>query len=812
MVAGSLGTLHVYFARLAKKEFTDRRVNAKVRLMRLARFNSLTGKMELFSPTAGHVERFLDDDSAVDMRLSAKKGDTEEADPDEGTFSIRAYSGKAVERWWGKMVLNLAGMSREKQTTQLLEHMDMRPVGVSTRHEIDEKLGLMLYGHMLDDESCPDAAMLRKQCGKQKHGRPGLKLKSSIGSRFEKYRFLAKDEEAMINGRKFKFSEEYDTLVVDEWHLFENSFIYVNPADLATSATIMHNNSGAPPMSQKVNDSATGAVLAGNLAVAATTPPPSNTPAGATIVQFADLTPEGKKAALTEAKAEIERETLAFAKAFPDKPEFAAKMRTEGKTVDQAKLIAWDDSEAARLKAESEKKDRTEVLAGFSQTHGRDGQGFNPDTAERRLAATDFQDGPRSIYVRQAEGMLHRYRGAVAVFGHEALSVMIGALSGEARRIKLQGGGDGPQMPESSIRAAAEALIQNMPSHARADLERLAGAGGHSAMDLGQITVKGFLDSFHNSMEAESTWGNEIMYRLESNQESEVVKWLGYHPQLQPFDAKAEEQTVPVYALPFTNIWFDVTIPLDVLDFHLQKFGKINQLMGQQGAVIARHWNLLAAQQLEQNKTCYTKVNLFSNAHVLGGKAPALQTNDLSAANGQGFCAIPDLNNITPSQANALLMNAVPYLGAWIAANGDPMNEEENYKILVLSPRKWGKVFRSAVFSDRLDGSPNGAGGSRDNPIKVTSQKTGETWDVKDTTRLSTPGGTYAANNFIYIAMLGNDRKPLVSAEPVGLTTFFDGPGSESHRKTNKYRMWGRVFRCAAPGAPSSIIRVKLGA
>lgn len=779
-------------------------------MRRIARLNTLTGNMEVFSPSAGHVEHFRDDDSEVDLHLSAKlKGEGDEKeDPDEGTFLIRAYSGKLVDRWWGKMILNLAGMSREKQTTQLLEHMDLRPVGVITKHEIDDKLGLMLRGHMLDDEACADAAMLRRQCGKQKGGRPGLKLKSSVGSRFEKYRFLAKeDAECMVNGRKVKFTEEYDTLVVDEWHLFENSFIYVNPADLATNAQIMHNN-GASPMSKQVNETATGVVLAETLAASgATTPAPV-----AKVVQFADLSPDAKKAALAEAKADIERETLAFATAFPGRLEWASKMRGEGKSVNEAKLIAFDEDNATKLKAEAEQKERTEVLAGHTANLGRDGAGFNPALAERRLAATDFA-APPSIYTRQAEAMLHRLGGIVHVFGHEALSVMTKSLQLDDRLVKLDGGGEGPVMREADIRVAAQALLDNMPAHKRqALLAGGGGSGGHSAMDLGMITVKSFLDSFHNSMENEATWGNEIMHRFDSNQESEFARWLGYHPQLQVFDAKSEEQTVPVYQLTFTNVWYDVQIPLDVMDFQLQKFGKINQLMGQQGGVVARHWNKLGAAQLEANNPCYTKVNLFSNAHALGGKSPATQTNDLSAANGNTFCAIPDLNNITPSQANALLMNAAPYLGLWIAANGEPLNEEENYKILVLCPKKWGKVFRSAVFSDRLDGSPNGAGGSRDNPIKINAAKLGETWDVKDTNRLSTPGGPFAANNFIYMFLLGNDRQPLVSAEPIGLSMFFDGPGSESHRKTNKYRSWGRVFRCTAPGAPSSGLRIKLGA
>lgn len=779
-------------------------------MARIARLNPLTNRTELFAPSGEHVERFHDEESEVTLK---EEGDQEQ---DElGSFDILAFTGVAVDRWWGKLVLDTDGIRHGKQTTLLLEHNDHAPIGVCMEHLKEGRGRLRLRGHFLRKEASPEAYKLRMQCAKQAPGKPGIKLKSSVGVRFEEYRFLEKGEELEVNGKKHKHSEDYDTLVVSKCFLFENSVIYVNPADLGTDAAVMRHQ-GAASMKPDPN-SATAAVLAASQSPTGAPVAPAAAPAP--IVRFSDLAAENRKLVLDEARASLEAERKAFEAAFPE-PELAEwreSMRASGKTIEQAKLARYEQLEADRRATQTEEKLRQQIVGELGASIGRDGRGFSEAGAERRAAAgIDFsilEDAKR-----QASERLHKNPALVAFFGHSALDVVSHAVSYELRANRASLLDDSergrPSFDDSEILSCAKLLLAATPTDKLARIQRLAsgGAGGHGALDLAVITVKGFLDGYHNAMEKENAWGVDICYTADSNQETEIVRWLGYANQLQPFQEKGENQNVPNYQVQFTNIWYDATLELDVQDFQLQKFGKIDQLCGQQGAVHKKHWNKLIAAQLEANNVCYDGKTLFHKSHAMGGKAPVAQSNDLSVANGQGFLAIPDVGNMTSSQMNQALLLSAPFLRNYFAANGEPLNEEEKREICVIVPEKFSALAEDAVYSKRLDGSPGGAGGSRDNAIQVESERRGDRWRVVSTPRLASQSVAAQGYNYIYMALLGNDRKPFLRAEPIGLSMFFAGPGSEMHRLKNKYGFWGRTMRSTAPGAWSSILRIQLGA
>lgn len=753
--------------------------------------------METFQPTEGWTEQLRDEASVV---LLEKESETDEL----GSFDILAYTGACVDRWWGDMVIDVDGIRHEKQTTLLLEHNDQKPLGVIMKHKKGSD-GLRLSGHFLGSEASPEAHKLRLQCREQAPGKPGLKLKSSIGVRFVKYRFLEEeDEPVVVNGKTYKYSSKKDTLIVEKSHLFENSIIYVNPADIGTQAEIMRHGNGAQTMSDKISP-ATAALLSASGGETVPAPKP--------IVHFSELSDDGKRAAVQEARQEITKKSAEFKDAFPDKaPEWREQMLAEGKTVQDAKLVLFDQSEGERRKQASEKLVNDRIADRLAASSGRDGRGFDASRAERSEPAR-IEVGRMFSPSRQAEERLHKHPLAVEFFGHEALSVMTRSLNFEAlegiENAKLDNSEKAIVLHTATILEAAKLLWDSTPQAKREKAERFAGVG-HSGVDLSVITVKGFIDSYHDSMMKEQAWGVEICFPADSNQQSEVLRWLAYFPQLQVFNDYPEENPILAYQISWTSEWYDASVYFDVQDYELQKFGKIDKLMGNSGAVHARHWNKLVANELEANRTGYDGKTLFHASHAMGGRAPTAQSNDLSAANGNGYCAIPDLGNITESQINAALFNAAAVPLNYFAANGEPLNEETSREVVVIAPHKFGTICEAGVFAKRLDGNPGGAGGSRDNPIAVSSEKTGDKWRVVKTARLASQTG-HTTDNYVYIAILGNDRKPVIKAEPSALKMFFSGPGTEIHRLKNQYGFWGRTLRTTCPGAWSSIVRVKLG-
>ena len=172
----------------------------------------------------GHEERLR-----ASGRVSVPRGDDLKGNDGPRRFEGLAYSGAAVDRPFGKMVVDVKGIAHGERMGMLLEHDDDRPVAVADRFEPRAE-GLKLAGYFLDDKA--SAGESTKLVAKADQGWP---LKMSIGIRFISHRLIEEGDEVAVNGRTF----EGPIVVVDRCHLFETSFIHVNPADLDTGASVL---------------------------------------------------------------------------------------------------------------------------------------------------------------------------------------------------------------------------------------------------------------------------------------------------------------------------------------------------------------------------------------------------------------------------------------------------------------------------------------------------------------------------------------------------------------------------------------------
>ncbi len=145
-------------------------------------------------------------------------------------FECVAYTGADVSRSFGPMVVSCPGIEHGKRMGMLVEHDDDRPVAVCNSFEVTPGGELRLAGYFLDDRASAGESTKMIALADQ-----GFPLKMSIGIRFLEHRVVEEGDEVVVNGRTF----QGPIVVVDRSHLFETSFIHVNPADLGTSATVM---------------------------------------------------------------------------------------------------------------------------------------------------------------------------------------------------------------------------------------------------------------------------------------------------------------------------------------------------------------------------------------------------------------------------------------------------------------------------------------------------------------------------------------------------------------------------------------------
>lgn len=665
-------------------------------------------------------------------------------------FTATAYSGVDVSRGWGRMVINSAGLKRDERMGMLIEHDDLKGVAVCDGHTVDPNTGkVSISGYFLSDKASKgEASVLIAKA------REGWPFKMSVGVRFKKWHFLEDGADETVNGRKFKGLSDERFAVIDEAQLFETSFIHVSPADWDTNAEVMRLRAQERKSMANTpeNKAAMSETLAGGEA--------SN------VVDIAKLREQARAEVLAEIKAK-EEAALAAARA------------------EQAKK---DAEELATLRAE--KKAREESIAslraaGFSHT----GLGFDAGRAEApsdaryrgmkpedRMAA-EFSDKPVLEHLWDGESRL-------------AYPAM---LRYENRRAK----NGQALMRESFVETMATAIIRqarNVPGGlARLGIdERLAvGMAGKVGPDLSRVVVKGFIGSFYNAYDPElnPTWATQLSFEVESSQESEVVRWLGASPQFQLWKGERIAQNIPIFTQIMSNSLYEATLQVDKFDFNNQKFGLINRVFANMGAVVRAHWNLLLTALLEANPLAYDGQNFFDTDHTLGGQSGTM-ANDLTSANFASL-AVNDVANVTQTEAALILLQVIPQFYTFKFNNGEPMNGEAK-RFGVIVPAKFLGAFNGAVKSERLETGQS-------NPIY------GMGIEVIPNARLT------AANNYIYPVRLdAGMRQPFLRAEPAPIEMAWLGEGTTYAFEQHKYATGLESTRTVAPGAWESILRCTL--
>lgn len=588
-------------------------------------------------------------DISVEILKSDPKG------PGPRRFSMVAYTGATVSRYYGDFTVDLKGIARDGKTAMLLEHNDQEPVAVADEHETG-KNGIKLSGYFLDTEEGKRVQHLADQ---------GFPWKASIGIRPLKVETLEDGAEAEVNGRTVKGPHTI-------WrgaHLFETSFIHANPADLATEVQVMSNQEKKNMADTEQN----------KVALAAALP-----------------TPDARLVAATPAE---------MLKEFPKAPRHALEMLAAGKTLLEAKAeyASVLEKKLEKLKQEPE----TVSIETLKVQEGHRGLGF--DAARVEVPADRFKGLPipeRAAAEISSDETLHR------IFTPEIGSAQPEKLYASVLKYENARRKDGSfLMNPKTVALAAESLREMADRRfGPIDSEKF-GSYGKTGPDYSAVTVKGFLGQFTWAFEQEMAgiWAPRVGLKVESNQETETHRWLGLFPQMTEWLGGIREDGMPIYSFAITNKLYRASIGIDKNDFKFQKFGLINMRMGEAGAIAAEHWNALVSTLLEANGTAYDGVAFFASTHTLGGasgmNAPsgftASMKNDLTKADYSGL-AVADVNNISVQEFAAGLLQATPHMRSFLANNGQPINGGAR-RFVIMVPQALEGVSQAAVRSERLN-------------------------------------------------------------------------------------------------------------
>src|ERR1700721_532801 len=214
-----------------------------------------------------------------------------------------------------------------------------------------------------------------------------------------------------------------------------------------------------------------------------------------------------------------------------------------------------------------------------------------------------------------------------------------------------------------------------------------------SGPDYSRVIVNGFQGQFYTSYEKqlEENWSLKLSFHIPSDQQIEIVRWMGPPPILQEWKGPRIAKGMKIYEQLLEAIKFEATLGVDRFDWEHQKFDLISKSFGLLGAVAAHQWDIRFSQLLENNPTASDAFPLFSYQHTLGGDSGTIVNDYTSSGTGgttgiAARLAVADPTLPTQLEWANILLQLYPNMQTWAWANGIKMNPTRQQTGVMVSP------------------------------------------------------------------------------------------------------------------------------
>lgn len=642
------------------------------------------------------------------LSVSVELGAQDEKSKGPRRFRMKAYTGVQFSRWWGQMMIDLAGiegLAEGFRLPMLLDHQS-RPVAVADKGEVDPKDGLVLEGFFLDTV---DAAHVQKLADQ------GFPWTASVGIRCLVHTEIKEGAELEVNGQTVKGPAE----VWSKSKLYETSFITAGPADDATSVEVM--SKMAEPVSP-----------------------------------LAPAAPVDRAAMRIEILKEQDEKKRAFVEslvASGAKKRWARDQFDDGKTVEQAHAeysrLMRDERDAALSRVDEDvKKGKLDKVDGLRVKAGIT-RGFDPDADKNRtekrgrvLERLELERGGKgkgklaklarlSLSDRRIlaelseshqewaqpsdEGLLLRSIFPRHMGGPELLR--IANLAEEAGRIRARASAQGvPFAPPYSIKLGSEDGKDPSLDHAKALAqtlrnfserfspgltEQLASTWSKGGHTYSEMVVKGYLAALFKPLEDDvgAGFATRIGMTISSNQPEEDYRTLGPPPQVREWIGMRQTKFMPFNELKIPNKTYEATLDFTLNDFRFDKSGQIMLRMAELGTRARQHWDVLATNVLLTNPTSLDGNALFASNHTWGG---GFTNNNILTSAQVPALAVSNPAFPTQQEMVAAIMGVVQQSYTYQDQTGSPLNGAARQFVVVVPPNLWGPAV-TAIRAARLN-------------------------------------------------------------------------------------------------------------
>lgn len=548
-------------------------------------------------------------------------------------WSMLANTGAVVQRWWGSLVLDLAGARYPQRLALLLDHSTDSRIGFSTEVKRTER-GLEAKGRLLENE------LANQVLAESRQGFPWQASLMAVPSRVQ---VLDDGEETEVNGRQVLGPAS----IFREWDVRELTLTVLG-ADPNTATEAFAADGGEIPvefltMVKKTNDEpAKPATSTQDLASPPAAPATETTGASATATEDPQQEPN-------LLQAERDRVRCIREAADASQAQLALDLIQNGTPKDKA-LAALAADTRQKLEAMRLQLERSGQPLSAGNTSGGDGSGT---IVPAQLRAAPADEDQRKELWRKSQ----RLRGEFTYHG---------------------------ESEEAGLRRF-HAYAKFCAKYLKPDeqLQAFRGIGEALALEthLQPLTERGVRGDFHLGLESrDTTWLSDIASVYQTDAPFEVYPFLGVVGRLVKWEGERQVQTPNRGKLTVVNDDFEGTIAIEGKDWRRDKTGQLSQLVTQMGDAAAEKPIDMINDLLNASLTTATTWDgkaLFANDHVWGSSGTI--DNLLGTVDQLAGGADP-----TSAQMAKNIFVAIQRLMSFKDDKGRPMNQSaRNFVVMV---------------------------------------------------------------------------------------------------------------------------------
>lgn len=293
------------------------------------------------------------------------------------------------------------------------------------------------------------------------------------------------------------------------------------------------------------------------------------------------------------------------------------------------------------------------------------------------------------------------------------------------------------------------------------------------------LSSRAIIGEFYNTLEQDmgGLWIPQVSNYFESDQESEIYKWLGQSPAMREWIGGRQAKGFSENGITITNKEFEATLEVLVKEMRRDKTGQVMVRVRELAQRTNAHWAKLLSTLIVagESAVCYDGQYFFDTDHSEGDSGS--QSNDLTLDVGTPTAP-------TAGEAESAILKAVQAILGFKDNQGEPMNENAR-EFLVMAPVSLMNSVAAAIGASVI---MDGASVSRTNTILTLGTLGGFTMRMAVNARLTW-------TDKLAVFRTDSETKAFIRQEEEAVSISAVAEGSELEFNENKHRYGVKASR-----------------